>query len=99
MLLEVLFYFLFLVKVHTLFKSFFFFSLSNIYDLQQPSSNQQVYFRVKRHKSTIFLPAKTTDKILTLKKNIIKILGDSEKIDPKKLKLLISADDSEPPHS
>ncbi|UZO13727.1 uncharacterized protein OCT59_005216 [Rhizophagus irregularis] len=58
----------------------------------------QVYFRVKRHKSTIFLPAKTTDKILTLKKNIIKIL-DSEKLDSKKIKLLISTDDSEPPLS
>ncbi|GBC07175.1 hypothetical protein RclHR1_00730024 [Rhizophagus clarus] len=65
--------------------------------MEHPSN--QVYFRVKRHKSTIFLPAKITDKILTLKKNIIKILGDSEKIDPKKIKLLISTDDSEPPLS
>ncbi|CAI2175563.1 692_t:CDS:2 [Funneliformis geosporum] len=67
--------------------------------MSHKNPTNQIYFRVKRHKTTIFLQAKITDKILTLKKNIIKILGDSEKRDPKKLQLLISTDDSESPVS
>ncbi|CAG8705556.1 34749_t:CDS:10, partial [Gigaspora margarita] len=53
---------------------------------------QQYYFRVKRHKSTLFVTASGSDKVSQLKKEIIKQLGIDVKIK------LYRADNSNPPN-
>ncbi|RHZ54778.1 hypothetical protein Glove_423g58 [Diversispora epigaea] len=60
------------------------------------SENQQFYFRIKRHKLTIFLKAHGNDKILSLKKELVRILDDKEYKDPAKIRLL-KADNNNPP--
>ncbi|CAG8544102.1 27164_t:CDS:2, partial [Dentiscutata erythropus] len=53
---------------------------------------QQFYFRVKRHKSTLFVTANGSDKVSQLKKEIIKQLSIDVKIK------LYRADNSNPPN-